>query len=161
MFCVYWTTPSVAWNYCGMISEYWSTKDVEGSGRGIFEALCPEGFQQNRSPVLDLNLADSHVNMLTLSTTTFWPQKCYCWTLSWKGMIIKLLFGLPGDKDFCSIGDYAICADFSLWQSRVFDAWRYDSDNTVDEIVVTFWLHCARNSRSVLNSGTSPRFHWQ
>jgi len=71
---------------------------VEGSGRGIFEAPCPEGFQQNCSPVPDLNPADSHVNMLTLSTTTFWPQKCYCWTLSWKDMIIKWLFGLPCDK---------------------------------------------------------------
>jgi len=51
---------------------------VEGSGRGKFGALCPEGFQQNRSPGLDLNPADSHVKMLTLSITTFWLQKCYC-----------------------------------------------------------------------------------
>jgi len=157
---VYWTTPSVAWNDCGTISECWSAKDVDGSGRGIFETLCPEGFQQNHSPGLDLNPADSHVKALTLSTTRFDRRSVIArryremaWSLSCSSvyLVIRIYAGLL----------IAVCADCSLCHSRVFDAWRYDSDNTVDEIIVTFWLHCARNSRNVLNSRTSPGFPWQ
>jgi hypothetical protein len=63
-----------------------------------------------------------------------------------RGWSLSFFSVLPGDKDFCSAGDYAMCADCSLCHSRVVDAWKYDSDNTVDEINFTFWLHCARNS---------------
>jgi hypothetical protein len=85
---------------------------------------CLEGFQQNRSPGLDLNRADSHVKPLTRPTTTFVSAEVLLLDVILNDMIINLwVFSIvPDDKDFCSGVDYAMCADCALRQSRDFGA---------------------------------------